>query len=504
METNELIAIVGGSLAGLVVILIVLAVIIYCACGKRKRRDDKHRRLTHNQSQDTSLGKSSKYGNGIDPRMEHPPSLPKVGSNGLWMGANPAMYAPGKPYYNDNRRPQNSMMRATSEDRLSPRYNRQLHRLNNKDREIRSGSLQRYPYYHDSYKFYYPYMVYQGNPHIYHSQQVPSTYEAFGRLPRSNSYMELYPSSPYAGYPSSGYGGVRDFYPLRTFHSRAVLVEYPDDSDHVYDPYRDVFDDRKRGGKKVQRTHSDLTGTKRKKRERKYDSPYDLESRPSNRDKKEGSDHRQKGSVDGRLPRTTSAEIHEKHQSRDHKHREMRQSMNGVRNDNNKETKTEVSEQELSQTDSAKLRAMQDKSKDHVDGKPVSTQWNNNKEDLKLNLPKDSDEEEVVVKHYEYNGHIRRDNSSDRRDYPGGKVNGSTFVSVTVRPEMHDRNGYDNPVFSEEEPVSSRVSGKGRARSDSNTDGKQVSAAFDFLNNYLSDDEGTEYLGSRSHSPVPL
>lgn len=53
------------------------------------------------------------------------------------------------------------------------------------------------------------YMVYQGNPHIYHSQQVPGSYEAFGRLPRSNSYMELYPSSPYAGYPSGGYGGVR-------------------------------------------------------------------------------------------------------------------------------------------------------------------------------------------------------------------------------------------------------------------------------------------------------
>lgn len=79
METNELIAIVGGSLAGLVVILIVLAVIIYCTCGKRKRRDDKHRRLTHNQSQDTSLGKSSKYGNGIDPRMEHPPLCQKLG-----------------------------------------------------------------------------------------------------------------------------------------------------------------------------------------------------------------------------------------------------------------------------------------------------------------------------------------------------------------------------------------------------------------------------------------
>lgn len=60
-----------------------------------------------------------------------------------------------------------------------------------------------------SFVLFLAYMVYQGNPHIYHSQQVPSTYEAFGRLPRSNSYMELYPSSPYAGYPSSGYGGIR-------------------------------------------------------------------------------------------------------------------------------------------------------------------------------------------------------------------------------------------------------------------------------------------------------
>lgn len=102
--------------------------IILLQFRKRKRRDDKHRRLSHNQSQDTSLGKSSKYGNGIDPRMEHPPSLPKVGSNGLWMGGNPSMYAPGKPYYNDNRRPQNSMMRATSEDRLSPRKSANMKR----------------------------------------------------------------------------------------------------------------------------------------------------------------------------------------------------------------------------------------------------------------------------------------------------------------------------------------------------------------------------------------
>ncbi|XP_062598069.1 uncharacterized protein LOC134259507 isoform X1 [Saccostrea cucullata] len=498
MDTNGLIAVVGGSLAGLVVILIVLAVIIYCACGKRREHEEKHRRLPNSISQDTSLSRNSKYGNGMDPRMEPPPDprLPKVGSNGLWMGA-PSMYTPGKPqmYYNDNqRRHQPSVQRAISEDRLSPRYNRQLYRHNYKDREIRSGSLQRYPYY-DSYNFYHPYMVYQGNPQIYHSQQVTSSYEPYGRLPRSNSYMELYPPSPYAGYPSSGYGGVRD--------SRAVLVEYPDDSDHIYDPYRDMFDDRKRG-KKVQRTHSDLTGTKRKKRERKYDSPYDLEHRPSNKEKREESDRRKKGSLEGRVPRTASVEIHER-QSRDHKQREMKENMNGVRDD--KETKPEVNEQELSQTDSAKLRAMQEKSKDTVDSQPITTQWNNNKEELKLNLPKDSDDEDVEVKRYEYSGHIQRDreNSRERQGNMRNKLNESTFVSVKVTPDMYEKTGHDNPVFSDEGPLSSRTPTRGRKeRSDSNTDGKQVSAAFDFLNNYLSDDEGTDYLGSRSHSPVPL
>lgn len=253
--------------------------------------------------------------------------------------------------------------------------------------------------------------------------------------------------------------------------SRAVLVEFPDDSDPVYDPYRDVFDDRKRG-KKVQRTHSDLTGTKRKKRERKYDSPYDLESRPSHPGKREESDHRHKGSVDSRLPRTASAEVHER-QSRDHKHREMRHNMNGVRSDN-KDTKPEVNEQELSQTDSAKLRAMQDKSKDHVDGKPASSQWNHTSEELKLNLPKDSDDEDLGVTRYEYSGHLTRDGSSDRRGEVRNQVNESTFVSVKVRPDMYEKNGYDNQGFSEEDPPSSRAPVKGRARADSNTDGKVI------------------------------
>lgn len=88
---------------------------------KRKRRDEKHRRLPTN-SQNSSLAKNSQYGNGLDARMELPadPRLPKVGSNGLWMGT-PSMYPPGKSYYHDNqRRPQN-MQRAISDDRLSPR-----------------------------------------------------------------------------------------------------------------------------------------------------------------------------------------------------------------------------------------------------------------------------------------------------------------------------------------------------------------------------------------------
>lgn len=34
--------------------------------------------------------------------------------------------------------------------------------------------------------------------------------------------------------------------------------------------------------------------------------------------------------------------------------------------------------------------------------------------------------------------------------------------------------------------------------------GKQVSAAFDFLNNYMSDDEETVFADSRRQSPLPF
>jgi hypothetical protein len=104
--------------------LIVTNIILPLSLRKRKKQDEKHRRLPQNISHDTSLGKNSKYGNGMDPRMEHPdPRLPKVGTNGLWMGA-PSIYTPGKSqmYYNDNQRKQQpAMQRAISDDRLSPR-----------------------------------------------------------------------------------------------------------------------------------------------------------------------------------------------------------------------------------------------------------------------------------------------------------------------------------------------------------------------------------------------
>nr|XP_022315683.1 uncharacterized protein LOC111119620 isoform X3 [Crassostrea virginica] len=116
----------------------------------------------------------------------------------------PSMYPPGKSYYHDNqRRPQN-MQRAISDDRLSPRYNRELLRHNKKDRESRSASLQRRPYYHDNYNVYYPYMVYQGNPHIYHSQQVPGSYEAFGRLPAAIATWSSTPPRPTRATPLEG------------------------------------------------------------------------------------------------------------------------------------------------------------------------------------------------------------------------------------------------------------------------------------------------------------
>lgn len=62
--------------------------------------------------------------NGVDPRTDPRAAetrLPKIGSNGLWMGT-PSMYAAPHPYYVDrNGKRNSSLQRASSEERLHQR-----------------------------------------------------------------------------------------------------------------------------------------------------------------------------------------------------------------------------------------------------------------------------------------------------------------------------------------------------------------------------------------------
>ncbi|KAJ8318115.1 hypothetical protein KUTeg_003206 [Tegillarca granosa] len=435
LTTDELIAIVGGSLAGLVVILIILSVIIYCTCG-RKRDSDKDIRRFHQltPNTDSSLSKHSTLSNAMDPRLDPrlAPRLPKVGSSGLWLGT-PSLYASeqSQGYYMD--KPRGAINRSASETRAGP-----------------PGHA-----------------VYQGNLRIYHSsQQMPTLYEPFqGHLPRSASYMELY--NPY-GY--SAYGGMRD--------SRAVLVEYPNDGDFYYDPYREREERRtEKSGRKVKRAHSDVTGntTKRQRQKKRQEAPS-FDSRE---------DHYRRG--DQPKSRTASVEVHSR-KSRDSSSSVTGRSGRSTSPGRNErravypphhedQIKTlEINDDDLSlcATDSAKIRAMQERAKDH----DMTDKWK--KEELSLNLPRDSDNETGINVHtYEYNGDIY--------SVPEKSNKGHTNPAYT-HTEHEDQDKHDRKHKTVE-------------RMESNADGKQVTAAFDFLNNYMSDDEGTEYMGSRPHSP---
>ncbi|KAK3090800.1 hypothetical protein FSP39_014738 [Pinctada imbricata] len=479
VSTDELIIIVGASLGGLIVFLILLAIVIYCVCGRRRRqsrKDNPFKQLpTVNNS---SASKHSSYSSDLHPRLDQSidPRLPKVGSSGLWMGT-PSLYAPTqKPYYpSQPGRHFVPMQRATSEDRLTSRYMRPRDKLYK-----RSVSVQRYPYY-DRYNYTFPHSVTQGgHVQIYHSQQLGHApyHEPFGRLPRSNSYMDI---SPYAGFPShAGHmQGLRD--------SRAVLVEYPDGTDYYSDPYRDIgYEENRKRGKKVQRTHSDLTGTKRKKRQRnRQESPYN-----------KGSNHGDK-EVSGK--RTSSVEVHH------------RQSYT-EQMDNNKNTKeADINEAGLSQTDSAKLRAINERNKE-ADTR-ISQKWRS-ADELRLDLPNESDDErnnDVSVRKYEYKGRFDKTEVTDvyipKREVKDSKIQEPVNADVSRKnsstnaeeKQSHVNQAYDN---SDEREIPQRKTSV--HRTESNTDGKQVSAAFDFLNNYMSDDEGTDFVGSRPDSPVAL
>ncbi|XP_033732508.1 uncharacterized protein LOC117321971 isoform X1 [Pecten maximus] len=453
VNTQELIAIIGGSIAGLIVLLVLIAIMIYCTCGRMRDSKNRGRSFQHlNSTTDASLSKNSNFGNGldphldprldprIDPRMEPrvDPRLPKVGSAGLWMGA-PSMYStgPSDAYYVDRPKRAPSLQRATSEQRLAQSAN--------------------------------GHMVYQGNmQQLYHSQQVPShVYH-----PYNSNYVH---GGVHGGVYPYNFGGQRD---------RSIIVEYQDEEQY-YHNYRRNDEDSVRKGSKVKRTHSDLTGTKRKKERKRRESPAfertRKEERPRNEDR----------------GRTASVEVHNRQ-----KKAPPPPPQGGPRYSEEQSKSLDFNDQPLSTqcaTDSAKLRAMQEKSREHE----LSNKWRN-QDELKLNLPVSDDDERgsVHVRSYEYKGELKK--PENRHSSSSTKTDGVARAYVKSSKHSHS-----NPAFSSDEIVSSTARKDAPSpgtkhrkleKTESNTDGKQVSAAFGFLDNYLSDDDGE----SRAQSPQPF
>ncbi|XP_052072031.1 uncharacterized protein LOC127710283 isoform X2 [Mytilus californianus] len=440
VNREELIAIVGGSLAGLVVLMVTIAICIYCCCGRKKESKKNNRRFQPLQSGNDSSKHSTL--NGVDPRVDPRSTenrLPKVGSNGLWMGGAPSMYAvppPNNYHYGDRDR-----------DRERDRHGKRSSSLQRTTSEERLHQSRGHPVYTS------------GNMHLYHSNPY-NYYEPYA-LPRSNSYLNMY-----GGYPPYPSNSSRD--------SRAMLVEYPEGHEYIYDPYRDTTDDRRRG-KKVKRTHSDLTGTKRKRKEKRRGSPMENRRNRSieRLDRPSGSD------------RATSADVH----------RQQKQPY--ILQTKEQRPPKEISEQtatidihdtELSEcaTDSAKIRAIQGRTSDP---EPISKKWPVNDE-LKLDLPSDINDDgtdDIEVKRYQYVG-----------NYP------NKIESHPNKPTENKTGGYTNSAYIENERRDGGHVHKRLEKRESNTDGKQVSAAFDFLNNYVSDEEEPVFADSRRQSPLPF
>ncbi|KAH3864009.1 hypothetical protein DPMN_027020 [Dreissena polymorpha] len=228
LSGGELAAVISGSVAGLIFLLAVIAIVLYFCVRKRRRRrhPDKKPFPHHHLTPDTSLSKNSLPKQGdlrdprapprLDPRLDPrvDPRLPKIGSTNLWFGT-PSMYsaAPSQVYADMKRK---GPTRPPEQPRAFPG-----------------------PPGH---------VMYQGvgAGRIYHSQQVaPSLYDSEYRIQRSGSYMDLY-SYPY------NYDPYRDMN-----NSSAVLVEYPDKEEYYLDRYRER--EVRRTGKKVKRSQSDVT-----------------------------------------------------------------------------------------------------------------------------------------------------------------------------------------------------------------------------------------------------
>lgn len=165
-------AIIGGSIAGGAVLLAILIFVIYLLCGKRRRRHQRENKKFQQLSPHTSPAHSQPstlgHGGPGDPR------LPKVSSNGLWVGT-PSIYAatPSPAYYIGRPLPKHGhpvqpvvMQRPISETRIPHQVPGPLYA---------TGSNQR----------------------IYHSQQLTPVYEVMD--PRTGNIYDVYEVNGGAG-----------------------------------------------------------------------------------------------------------------------------------------------------------------------------------------------------------------------------------------------------------------------------------------------------------------
>ena len=241
---------------------------------------------------------------------------------------------------------------------------------------------------------------------------------------------------------------------------RTILVEYPDGTDYYYDPYRDrgSHEHRKRGNK-VHRTHSDLTGTKRKKRQKnRNESPYES-SKGGRSSDKESRD------------RTASVDVYERQPYKGGNRQKIEHADDTNQND--------IENRGLSQTDSAKLRAMNERNKEME--KPLANKWKTSDE-LCLDLPNDSDDDIVHSRPYEYKGKIS--NRSDRTDVYVPKreerksqiskqERGQTVVNAEISPDVLERGSHTNPAFDNSEHPPDVIKPPLQKR-ESNADGKHT------------------------------
>ncbi|KAL3876877.1 hypothetical protein ACJMK2_034659 [Sinanodonta woodiana] len=454
MASDELVAILAGSLVGLIVFLAILAIIIYFLMGRRRRKNEqsarkqttKHFPHPHHQlppNQDPSQSKHSSLSRVnpgyADPRYDY--RLPKVGSNPLWFGT-PSVYGVHQP---------------------QPGYG------------MRQGGSTPTGYGHP---------VYQDSHKIYHSQQVgfPPVYgPAFG-LTRSGSYLDLY---PYAyGYDGKG----------ESYNSRATLLARPENLEYM-DPYLER--EHRRTGKKVRRSQSDATmhSTRRPKNKRhRHQSP----NHPSN-----GGTSQVNAEVHMIKPSKTKSTVPSVYP------------LSHTKKPSEEQTKTiDILDPDLppSATDSAKLRAIEKarerESLEYSGGENSTSGFNVRPYNYSGNIPLSSSTVPVVPKTEPSSR--QRSVQNDRIDFPpsvdsalGDEVSKSLSDSQNSKDaDMTDGAQHHSPNnFSVSRTVSSGSAAVGDA-TDIVKEAKKITMdAFGFLEEY-SDDEGMDLHGSGHPSPA--